>query len=245
MCTVITLQRPGSTWPLLLAANRDEMLDRPWDPPAPYWPDLPRVVAGRDRTAGGTWMGANADGVVAAVLNRPGSLGPAAGKRSRGEIPLLALGQATAAAAAAMVAQLDGRRFRSFNLVIADRAAVWFVRNDDDGCIAARELSPGLHMITAHDPDDFASPRVSRHLPRFLAAAPPDPPDWRDWARLLADEEGPRDASISVPPANGFGTACASLLGLPAEGPPAWWFAPGRAGHTAFAPLAFHGGSGD
>ena len=97
MCTVVLLIRPGHAWPLLLAANRDERLDRAWDPPAAHWPDQPDVVAGRDRSGGGTWMGVNQAGVVAAVLNRQGSLGPAPGKRSRGELPLLALATPTAA----------------------------------------------------------------------------------------------------------------------------------------------------
>jgi len=101
MCTVVILRRPGESWPVVIGANRDEKLDRPWDPPAAWWPDRPGVVGGRDREAGGTWMAANDAGVVATVLNRPGSLGPAPGKRSRGELPLLALEHATANTAAA------------------------------------------------------------------------------------------------------------------------------------------------
>ena len=77
MCTVVVLVRPGHAWPLMLAANRDERLDREWDPPGDYGPDYPGVIAGRDRSGGGTWMGVNRHGVVATVLNRQGSLGPA------------------------------------------------------------------------------------------------------------------------------------------------------------------------
>ncbi len=237
MCTVITLHRPGHAWPLLLAANRDERLDRAWDAPAAHWPARPGVVAGRDRSGGGTWMGVSRGGVVAAVLNRTGSLGPAPGKRSRGELPLLALDHASAGAAAAAVMRLDGAEYRSFNLVLADRAAVWFVRNDEAGRLLASALPPGLHMVTAHDPDDPASPRVARHLPRFQAAAPPEPPDWAEWPRLLADADGPREAALSVPPGAGFGTACASLLALPDAGGPEWLFAPGAAGVAGFSPV--------
>ncbi len=237
MCTVITLQRPGHAWPLLLAANRDERLDRPWDAPGAYWPGRPGVVAGRDRAGGGSWMGINRHGLVSAVLNRPGSLGPAPGKRSRGELPLMALEHRTAGDAAAAIAALDGSAYRSFNLVLADRGAVWFVRNDDGGALAASLLDPGLHMVTAHDPDDRGSPRVARHLPRFRAGAAPQPPDWAGWCRLLADDAGPREASLSVPPLDGFGTACASLVALPATGQPMWMFAPGMAGHTRFEPV--------
>ena len=51
MCTVILLRRPAGAWPLLLAANRDERLDRAWDPPQAWWPDRPGVIGGRDRSA--------------------------------------------------------------------------------------------------------------------------------------------------------------------------------------------------
>ena len=241
MCTVITLHRPGHAWPLLLCANRDEVLARPWDPPAAHWPDRPGTVAGRDRTGGGTWMGINRAGLVAAVLNRPGSLGPAPGKRSRGELPLLALDHGCVEAAARAVAALDGRQYRSFNMVLASRAAAWFVRNDDCGVVDVWEMPPGLHMVTAHDPDDKASPRVARHLPRFQSAPPPVPPDWSGWSRLLGDTEGPREAALSVLPTGGFGTACASLVGLPEREAPQWLFAAGPANCTGFDPVALPG----
>ena len=80
MCTLVILRRPGDRWPLLLAANRDEMADRPWRGPGRHWPDRPDVVAGQDLLSGGSWLGLNDHGVVAAILNRVGSLGPAAGR---------------------------------------------------------------------------------------------------------------------------------------------------------------------
>jgi hypothetical protein len=84
------------------------------------------VTAGLDVEAGGSWLGINDDGVVAAVLNRVGSLGPAAGKRSRGELVLEALDHADAAAAAAAMVDLDPDAYRPFNLLLADsRDAFW------------------------------------------------------------------------------------------------------------------------
>jgi Transport and Golgi organisation 2 len=227
VCTVVLLSRPGHAWPLVLAANRDEMLDRAWDPPGAYWPDRPGVVAGRDRSAGGTWMGLNSDGVVAAVLNRPGSLGPAAGKRSRGELPLLALDHRCAADASASIGRMDAAAWRSFNLVIADRTGAYFLRGLGHGRPESVPMTPGLHMITAHDPDDPDSPRVARHLNRFRSAAAPAPASWRAWQELLADRTGGPGEQINVEPRGGFGTVCSSLLALPLEGPPVWRFASG------------------
>ncbi|MBR0665609.1 hypothetical protein GXW71_14715 [Roseomonas hellenica] len=241
MCTVVILRRPGHAWSLLLAANRDERLDRAWDPPAAHWPNRRGVVGGRDATAGGTWQALSPRGVVAAVLNRPGSLGPAAGKRSRGELPLLALEAESAAAGAARVATLDASDWRPFNLVIADAASAWFVRGTGSGRAEAMPLPAGISMVTAHDPNDLGSPRTRRHLPRFRAVPPPVPErgDWESWTALLRDGSYDpaigRAETLAVPPTNGFGTVCSSLLALGAGGERQWLFA--AAAGAAFTPV--------
>ena len=228
MCTVVVLVRPGHAWPLLLAANRDEMQARAWDPPAAHWPDAPGVTAGRDRTGHGTWLGINRHGVIASVLNRAGSLGPLPGKRSRGGLPLLALRQQDAARAAAAVGDEHGAEYRSFNMVIADTDGAWFVRGLGTGRPAREKLPPGLHMVTARDPNDLSSPRVAAHLPRFHAAAVPEPPDdWAAWQALLTDGSGPIGSQLNVAPHGGFATVCASLMALSADGRRVWRFAAG------------------
>jgi hypothetical protein len=121
MCTLVILRRPEAAWPLLVAANRDELKSRPWRPPGRHWPDRPEVVAGSDADAGGSWLGVNDDGLVAAVLNRPGTLGPQPGKRSRGELVLEALDHVEAREAVEALSDLDPESYRPFNLVIADR----------------------------------------------------------------------------------------------------------------------------
>jgi Transport and Golgi organisation 2 len=129
MCTVVLLRRPGTAWPLLLAANRDELKSRLWRAPARHWPDRPDVVAGLDELGRGSWLGINDYGVVAAVLNRTGTLGPLAGKRSRGELVLEALDHADATAAAAALTDLDPAAYRPFNLIVADHRDAYWLRH--------------------------------------------------------------------------------------------------------------------
>ena len=107
MYTLVVLWRPNHTWPLLLAANRDEMRDRPWLPPARHWDDRPEVIAGLDKLKGGSWLGINDYGVAAVAMNREGTLGPAADKRTRGELVLEALDHAEAREATQAMADLD------------------------------------------------------------------------------------------------------------------------------------------
>ncbi len=247
MCSVVILRRPGGRWPLILGANRDEMADRPWRPPGRHWPDRPHVVAGMDELAGGSWLGINDDGVVAGVLNRKGSLGPAPGLRSRGELVLEALDHGDAVAAAEALAALDPRAYRSFNLVVADdRDAFWLRSLGPDGPprVEVREIPAGVHMVTAYDLDDRSSPRIRRYLDRFRAARTPDPDggDWRDWERLLASRIGAAgendEGALCVATEFGFETVSSSLIALPGvDGRsrlPVWRFAAGRPDRTPF-----------
>ncbi len=240
MCTLILLHRPGHAWPVLVAANRDERLDRAWDWPGKYWPG---ITGGRDRAGGGTWMALNRHGVMAAVLNRAGSLGPAPGKRSRGELPLLALQADSAASAASLAAEWDAGAWRPFNLVLADRAGGWFVAGLGGGRPEAERLPAGVSMITSHPPNAPGSPRVARHLPLWRRTqAPESPDDWGLWPVLLADRNGGPAEALNVPPRGGFGTVCAALLAL---GDVARWdFAAGPPHTAMFRPVAPPGPTG-
>jgi hypothetical protein len=92
--------------------------------------------------------------------------------------------------------------------------------------------------VTSHPPNDESHPRTRRHLPRFRAAAVPDPAqgDWRAWEERLADDshEGDLAATLKVPPQGGYGTVSASLLGFGAMGEKLWRFCPTPPGEGAF-----------
>lgn len=250
MCTAVISFRPGTAWPLILAANRDEMADRPWLPPARHWPEWPEVVAGLDELAGGTWIGINDHGVVAAVLNRMGSLGPQAGKRSRGELVLEALDNADAATAAEQLSHLEPSAYRTFNMIVADNSGAFWLRNlgRRDSPVASRRLPEGVSMLTARDLNDPSSPRISRHLADFQSALAPEPDldDWEAWQDLMSRPalNDPMDGMI-IDDQSGFGTVSSSLVALPRPHlgmsgdtvNPQWLFAAGRPDHFPYQPV--------
>ncbi len=246
MCTLIILRRPGHPWPLLLAGNRDEKRDRPWKPPGRHWDDRAEVTAGLDLLGGGSWMGINDHGLSVVILNRLGTLGPAAGKRSRGELVLEALDHAEAGAAARALAELDPNAYRAFNLFIGDPREGFWLRHDGAG-IEVLEVPPGLHMLTARELDDSEDPRIRHYLPRFREAEIPDPESsaWDGWRALLASrvpapDQGP-GAAMCFELESGFGTLTSSLIAIPAYpgfgSKPLWLFAPGPPDREEFIPL--------
>jgi hypothetical protein len=222
MCTLVVLRRPEHDWPVVIGANRDEMIDRPARSPGRHWPDRAEIVAGLDLLAGGSWLGLNDWGVAAAVLNRHGSLGPAAGLRSRGELVLEALDHADAVDAAAALSHLDPAAYRSFNLIVADNRDAFWLRHTGQGRIEARPLPDGLSVIAAGDLDELTTPRLVLARPRFLAAPPPDPDrdEWTAWQDLLGDDAAPpgapAEAALRFRTPHGYGTVSSALIALPA-----------------------------
>ncbi|MBO43752.1 MAG: hypothetical protein CMM28_08510 [Rhodospirillaceae bacterium] len=251
MCTLIILRRPKKDWPVLIAANRDEMKSRLWDPPARHWPDRPDTVAGRDRLAGGSWLGHNDHGIVAAILNRHGTLGPANDKRSRGELVLDALEHANASDAAEALCELNTAAYRSFNLIIADNREAWWISNP--GGTAKVKVTPipdGISMFTSYDINDTKSARIAHYLPQFENAMIPDPDknNWQGWCdilgnRALGDVNDPTSA-MCIDGYGDYGTVSSSLVAIARpekrsgrESPDKWLFASGPARQHQFTPI--------
>ena len=244
MCTVVILYRPDHDWPLIAAANRDEMIDRQCRPPGRHWPERPNVVAGLDELAGGTWLGMNDSGVVAGILNRVNTLGPLPGLESRGKIPLRALTAGDAHVAAKIVTDLDADAYRPFNVFVADnRDAFWIRCRQTDhtakgsNVLEITKIPPGLSMITAYDRNDLNSPRIRRYLTQFQNASEPDPEsgDWLEWTSLLGctghDPNAGPGGAMCVVTDHGFGTVSSSLIALPNKNRtavgPVWLFSSG------------------
>jgi hypothetical protein len=221
MCTLVILRRPEHIWPVIIGANRDEMIGRPAAPPARHWPDRPEVVAGRDLLAGGSWLGINDWGVAAAVLNRHGSLGPAPGQRSRGELVLEALDHPDAVAAAEALSHLDPDAYRTFNLIVADNRDAFWLRHADGARIDARPIPEGLSLIDSGELNRPNNRRVTIATPRFRDAAPPDPDRdvWADWQALLSNAESPLgespESALRFAMPHGYGTVSSALIALP------------------------------
>lgn len=68
MCILFIAIQQHPSYPLIIAANRDEFTQRPTQA-SHFWPSQPTMLAGKDLLAGGTWMGINTSGYVAALTN--------------------------------------------------------------------------------------------------------------------------------------------------------------------------------
>ncbi|MAH55261.1 MAG: hypothetical protein CL531_03275 [Aestuariibacter sp.] len=68
MCIIFAAVQQHPDYPLIIAANRDEFYARP-TAPSSFWHTHPDMLAGKDLSAGGTWMGVTRNGHIAALTN--------------------------------------------------------------------------------------------------------------------------------------------------------------------------------
>lgn len=113
MCT-LTIVRNADR--LLVTMNRDDIAERMEAMPA-LWPQAePSFAAPKDLQAGGTWIGANAYGIVACLLNR---YDPApVGCTSRGSIVLEVMRHASMDDACTALQALNHNAYSPFTCVI-------------------------------------------------------------------------------------------------------------------------------
>lgn len=231
MCTLAVFRDISARYPVVVAANRDELFERPSAAPA-LLADPSGVVAGRDLRAGGTWFGCRVDGafLAAGLLNRrvgarhEGSAAPV----SRGTLCLGALRHGSVDAALADARGGHPDAFDPFNLLIVDRSRGVVVDNRDG--LHETELGIGLSVLTNLDVNDPRCPRLASAHAGFervvpLLAADPSATDLVDaLAAVLGDHKGSADASGEDPfarvcvHAGAFGTRSSSIVLARADG---------------------------
>jgi uncharacterized protein with NRDE domain len=245
VCTLAIYFQMNDAFPVVVAANRDEFYARPARPPARLADD-PWIVAGYDVRAGGTWLGVNACGLVAGLLNRRSATAPDPTRRSRGLLCLEALHQRSVNAARSLVQSQLGSSYNPFNLLITAPNAACVIGNRS-GEMLATPLAPGLHLLTNLELNDPECPRIAksyelfeetqsalseRTVDRFLSAL----------RTILSDHSTPLDPRAPLPPDNLcvhtelFGTRSSTVLIYSARTQRfRMWHAPGPPCQTEYA----------
>lgn len=203
MCLILIAWRAHQEFPMVVAANRDEMHGRP-SAAAGFWSDAPHILAGRDLEAMGTWLGVTRAGRFAAVTNFRDALDAGNASRSRGWLAREFLESHYSAAAYASRVAAQAGAYRAFNLLLGDGGELWWLSNRGNG---PQRLEPGTYGLSNHFLDS-PWPKVIRgkaQLGRIMSAAPAIEP----LLELLGDTSVPPDDQL---PDTGVGTERERLL---------------------------------
>lgn len=238
MCLILFAWRAHARHELIVAANRDEFYERPARA-AGFWPDQPHLLAGRDLTAQGTWMGVTRGGRFAAITNfrNPAERNPAA--PSRGRLVTAFLNDEREPVAWLEAIAPRAQEYNGFSMLVGDRRSLRFFSNRNG---AITTVEPGIHGLSNHLLDT-PWPKVEKGKAQ-LAKLIERPFDAQACLNLLADREpaserqlpdtgvGPelerRLSSIRIA-GDGYGTRCSSVLRISSDASVEFWersFAP-------------------
>jgi uncharacterized protein with NRDE domain len=166
MCLILIAWQGHAKHRCVIAANRDELHSRP-TAAAQWWPSRPPMLAGRDLSAGGTWLGITRTGRFAALTNYRGTEQRRVGTPSRGTLVTSILMSSGSTSQTLDYLRSVGAEYNGFNILFSDgeRLAVYESMRG-----AGRELGPGIYGLS-NDLLDTPWPKVrtaKSRLPQAL-----------------------------------------------------------------------------
>lgn len=215
MCVASIAWRAHPRWRIVLAGNRDERHDRPAAALA-HWGDT-GIIAGRDLSSGGSWLGVSETGRLAVITNLTG-YAPDPKAPTRGALVIDAL-------AGDLLADSALAALNPFNLIVATQDRLEVVGNRP--VAFRRTLSAGIHGLS-NGAVDSHWPKVTRlnaGLAGWLAGDASDPALLLD---ALAEDHA---TAITYPPDADhtprsrifirnpvYGTRCSTVVAIDRDG---------------------------
>jgi uncharacterized protein with NRDE domain len=230
VCLLVVASQLVAGEPLIVGANRDEILERPATPIAVLDEGPPRVLGGRDELSGGTWLAVNEHGVCAGLTNQPLGDAKDPSKRSRGELPLaLARGATAPEAVEEFLLAYRPEDYNGAWLLVGDRTSLFFVDFTGLAGASAVALPAGVHVLENRALGE-PSPKVD--LVREMLGTPTDGDGVvAAFRRVLADHRIPegdeRPNAANCVHLESFGTRSSCIVRVPARGLPRVWVADG------------------
>lgn len=157
MCLLVFGYKSTPEFPLIFAGNRDEFYDRPTDP-AGVWDDAPHVLGGRDRKAGGTWMGVTRSGSWGVVTNVRAPATYREEARSRGDLVARYLREEPDPKHYLRDVAARSDEYNGFNLLVGTPASLYYFSTREG---TVRAVTPGIHGLS-NDQLDTPWPKVER-----------------------------------------------------------------------------------
>ena len=146
MCLVAWHWQPGASQPLLLLANRDEFYARPTE--AMHWWEDGNILAGRDLTGGGTWLGITRGGRLAVLTNYRDPAGFRSDAASRGALVAQFLHSPLPAQDYLQGVLQDVGKYNAFNLLVFDGEQLMGLESRHARLFA---LAPGIGAVSNAD----------------------------------------------------------------------------------------------
>ncbi|TGM80011.1 NRDE family protein [Leptospira bouyouniensis] len=147
MCLAVIAFGMHPDFPLVVVSNRDEFFERPTEA-LHVWEKEPKILAGKDLKAGGTWLGVNALGKLAFLTNvRNLKQTPHPNPKSRGSLVLDFLKSEGSISALEYAKQVQSSKdeYEGFNLFLYDGIRAIAIGGDPFG---NQTVESGFHAVS-------------------------------------------------------------------------------------------------
>jgi uncharacterized protein with NRDE domain len=254
MCTIVAVNRIHPEFPVIIAANRDELYERPSSGPR-LLSRHPRSIGGLDLREEGTWLGANERGLFVGVTNQRTHRLPDPSLRSRGQVVRQLLRAGSAIEVRERLIAIDPAAYNPFNLMFGDAEGLYVAYARPARSRASVEpLERGIYVLPNDrlDSPDFPRASRARRLVEEICEQP-WPALANSLAEVLGDHHLPPIDEIAEPPADsifsrrqlhrlqsicihadGYGTCSATMIALAVDSVGHYLFADGPPCTTSF-----------
>lgn len=227
MCLIVFAYNYHPEYPIILAGNRDEFYGRK-ALKAHVWDTDPKMLAGKDLRAGGTWLGVSKNGEFGAITNYRDLKNPREGERSRGEIITNFLTETGPPDQKLRHLKKQSQEYAGFNLLAGNIRQLFYFSNISGNI---QSVAPGIHGIS-NAFLDTPWPKVETAKSEFEKTIDSSPPDKEKIFKFLQDKQPFPDESLpdtglspemekAVSPifieTEGYGTRCSTLLTIDAK----------------------------
>ena len=166
MCLIAVAHRVSEMFPLVIAANRDELYDRPASA-AHAWDEDPRVLGGRDLRAGGSWLAISQHSHFAAVTNIRGARtdGPSRGL-------LVSNFVLSDTDALSYINSIERHTYAGFHLIVGDGDTIAHVTNANDAPPSLIAAGSIFAVSNGAPGDDWPKVELAREAMQNAIAQP-------------------------------------------------------------------------
>jgi hypothetical protein len=145
MCSIIILNKINKEFPLIIAANRDEVPSRKFTKPQLLSKE-PTIIGGKDKSKGGTWLGVNKQSLFATITNQNQT--DFYKKTTRGQIVLDVLKCQSIKEMLSFVEDFDPKDYNGFNLIFGNQEVVYIAHSYLLHSMVIREVQQGINIIS-------------------------------------------------------------------------------------------------
>ncbi len=192
MCLISMQLNQHASYKFMLVANRDEQYDRP-SLPAHFWPDHPDLLAGKDLSEQGTWLGITKQGRIAAVTNSYLTTDQESDKKlSRGKLVIDYLTGGIGAEDYLNQVRQQRSDYNGFNLIVGSSESLHHYNNILD---EYRIIQTGNHAVS-NATLDTPWPKVTITKAEMAELASSSPLDEEAIFRIMADRMPPPDEQL-------------------------------------------------